>query len=462
MDVVEKDGSVDAVRLAVLVRLTEALFVTVPEPVEVLDWETDAVSVTVFTAVLEAAIDFVLVPDTVELLDCVTERVCEPVLLIVFDIDVERDPVADPVLVAVGRPLPVVDVEEVRVALPVTEPVVIAVPVTVKEVRAEPLPDPVLDALPDTVPDPVTVREPRTDTDTEAEVEPVFVRVIDLDPVGHDVGVFVLAPDRDIVAEPVDVRDCVVDRVFVLVWATVGDWEPEAVAVRVCPGERVEEPVAVFVLDVDMLFVPAAVDVDVREDVVVAVEVRVIAPVLLARTDLDADGDDVLVLDTVMDRETEGDADADLDGRVDPVLVPVELGEREEVVDPVLVLEDVDVFVLETEDVLVRVDVCVAVWTGLAVVVLEKAGVRVVMEVPRTDRVCLLLWLAWLLWAADRVLVVVFVDVLDAVPDADGRTCSCLESVKILTDTSAFTECISVSSSKRSFIAHILYMVVYI
>jgi hypothetical protein len=201
------------------------------------------------------------------------------------------------------------------------------------------------------------------------------------------------------------------------------------------------------------------VDVDVREDVVVAVEVRVIAPVLLARTDLDADADDVLVLDTVMDRETEGDADADLDGRADPVVVPVELGEREEVVDPVLVLEDVDVFVVEMEDVLVRVDVCVAVWTGLAVDVLETTGVRVAMAVPRTDRVCLLLSLAWLLWAADRVLVVVFVDVLDAVPDADGRICSCLESVKILTDTSACIQCISVSSSKRSFIGHILYIV---
>jgi len=185
--------------------------------------------------------------------------------------------------------------------------------------------------------------------------------------------------------------------------------------VREGGGLRVGEELTVEVLEEDTL----AVDVDVRR----------------------------IVRDWGAERVTEGEAEDVLDGRIeevkeglaDDVLVPGPLRVRVGVPDEVLemaeeavpVLEVVMVRVAVAVELVVRVEVWDAVEAGELVAVLEELVVFVGGFVGGTDFVVVVLGDGGREAPADRVEVVVFVDVLDCVLVAVGMTPSARSATPI-------------------------------
>jgi len=418
--VVLEEGAPEPVRLAVDDFDTDILLVPVPDPVAVLDCVTEPDTVADTTGVFVPAIVFVSVVDPVDVLETDAERVSVADPVGVFDLGPEGVPVLEINALEELLGFTVVVYVVVDVAHILADPVRIAEVLGDSVARPELLPVADRDSAAVGEPVPEMVLEARTETDTEPDAVIVLVCVLDRVRVEYIVGVFVVAPLLVPVPHAVDVLDCLVDPVSVRLWTILGELVEDALALRVWSADLVPEPVAVPVLEDDTLRVPDPVAVEVREDVVVAVPVRVMRPVAVSRTDLEPELDPVEVFETVMDRDTDGDAVADREERAEPVVVPLELGEREDVVDPVLVLDEVPVFVVDTDAVVVLLAVAVRVRADVAVPVFDIAGVLVAAMVPAADADCFAVGV----WAdearTERESAADRVDVFEAVVEKEG------------------------------------------
>ena len=221
--------------------------------------------------------------------------------------------------------------------------------------------------------------------------------------------------ERVLLTDTVDVRDCLIEVVSVLEPAT--ETEAVVVALLVLVPLAVAEPdaVPVGVRDIRAVAVPGMDAVEVLDDEIVPVLVRVIGLLRVPTGDLDALVEPVLVLLPWAERVSLGLA---VDVRLTIAvleLVPVLVVVLEVETEAVEVRVAVAVLVELTLPVDVRVDVMERVLAGLEVVVLERAGVLVASRLPTPVGDVRELGLGASDCAGLLVRVVLRVEVLDAV-----------------------------------------------
>ena len=340
----------------------------------------------------------------------------------VFELLTDPDEDLVEILVFDGKEL----VEPLAVTVLNEEPVGLTVSDTLGPFDIEPEPE--MLGLPDITAVPVIVllRAPVIDAfpiaDEEGEALRVFVCVTDPDTVADIGAVRVILRDPDPVTDAVDVLEDDIDRVFVTDAVGVLVCREDVVVVLVDRIDTVSVGLAVYVFELvtvrdelgdPVLVFEAVIEPEIDPDIfavrVFSVVLENVGEALLVfdgRTLIVLDGDTVDVLEEELDRDPVGLELLVFDVDTDAVPVLVSTGET--------VNRDVPVVVLVAIVVGVRAAVLLPVLD--TVVVLVEVRELVVVFVDVVERV------SGSVGLVERVVVVVFVDVLDGVLDCVGTT----------------------------------------